>query len=124
MNSVWSKGWKKCLIWFSSYMSFVAFALVGGYVIVKNEDEELKKTAKTALIVTLIFTAISAVLSVFYNFGSLSNTFFSSTAYDFYDIISKFLNVAKIVVYAIFVIMSIVKKDDENQNPPTDENAE
>ena len=39
MNSNWSKKWKKCLIWFSSYISFIAFAIVGGYVIIKNDDE-------------------------------------------------------------------------------------
>ena len=43
MNKVWTKKWKEVLIWFSGYINFIAFALVGGYTIVKSGDEDLKK---------------------------------------------------------------------------------
>ena len=55
MKEVWSKSWKKILIWACGYVSIIAFAIAGGYAIVKSEDEELKKTAKTCFIVTLVF---------------------------------------------------------------------
>ncbi len=60
---------KKVFVLLSGYLSFIAFAVVGGYVFIKSENEELKKTAKLTLIVTLIFTAISAVLLIYNHFG-------------------------------------------------------
>ncbi len=113
MNAEWTMKWKKCLIWFSSYMSFIAFALVGGYVIVKNDDEELKKTSKLVLIVSLIFAAVSAFLSVFYNFASMSNTYYSSGASDFYSIATSLVNVAKIAVFAFFIIRELAAKEQK-----------
>ena len=112
MNSNWSKKWKKCLIWFSSYISFIAFAIVGGYVIIKNDDEELKKTTKLAFIVTLIFAAINAFVSIYYNFLSMGDSYVLSGAYDFYNIFYKLVNIAEIVVYAVFIIIELAKKDN------------
>ncbi len=122
MNSVWSNKWKKCLLWFSSYISFIAFALVGGYIIVKNEDEDLKRTTKKTFIVTLIFACISAFLTIFSNFASMSSTFYQSGAYDFYTYCTKFVSIAEIVTYAIFIIWELVK---DNTHPnATEESAE
>lgn len=42
---------KKVFILLSGYLSFIAFAIVGGYVFIKSDSEELKKTAKLTLIV-------------------------------------------------------------------------
>ncbi len=113
MNNVWPMKWKKALIWFSGYISFVAFALVGGYTIVKSDSDELKKTAKQAFIVTLIFAAISAALSLFYNVGNLGDSFYSSGAYDAYSTISKLVPIAQIIVYAVFIVITFVKKEDQ-----------
>ncbi len=112
MNGLWSSKWKKCLIWFSAYVNFIAFALVGGYVILKNDDEELKSSTKTAFIITMIFAAVSAFLSIFYNFASMSDKFYNSSAYDFYDIATKIVNVAKILVFAIIIIIELAKKEE------------
>lgn len=49
MKEVWTKKWKKVLIWVSGYFSLLAYAIVGGYVIVKSEDDELKRTASLLL---------------------------------------------------------------------------
>ncbi len=109
----WSKKWKEMLIWFSGYFSFIAFAIVGGYAIVKEEDEGLKATAKKAFIITLIFTALSAFLTLFNQFGSMFNGYYSSALYDFYSVFTTFVNIAKIAVYAVFLITTLVKKDEE-----------
>lgn len=106
MNEGWTKRWKALFMWLCGYLSIVAFALVGGYVIVKSEDEELKKTAKLILIITLIFTAISMFLSIFYSIGNMTNNFYSSGAYDFYNIMQQITTIAKIVVYVVFALIA------------------
>ena len=111
MKEVWSKKWKEVLIWFSAYISFIAFAIIGGYTIVKSNDDDLKKTAKTALVVTLIFSAVSAFLLVFHYFASMADGYYGSGAYDFYSIASNLVNICQIVVYAVFIIMALVKTD-------------
>ncbi len=111
MNSTWSNKWKACLIWFSAYISFTAFALVGGYTMVKGDNDELKAVTKKAFIVTLIFAAVSAFLTLFYNFASMSDNYYLSAAYDFYTIATKLVAVAEIVVYAVFILLTFVKKD-------------
>ncbi len=112
MKNTWTEKWKKCLIWFSSYIGFTAFAIIGGYTIVKSENEELKKTTKTAFITCLIFACIGAFLSIFSNFAGMSDNYYNSAAYSFYNISSKLVNVAEIIVYAVFIIMELVKKDN------------
>ena len=114
--SNWSNKWKNIFMWACGYLSIVAFALLGGYAIVKNDDEKLKATAKKVLIITLIFAAISAFLSIFYNIGSMSDTFYGSGAYDFYSKFSSIVNVAKIVVYAVFIIWEFFKKDNKAES--------
>ena len=94
---------KKVFILLSGYLSFIAFAIVGGYVFVKSDSEELKKTAKLTLILTLIFTAINAVFLIYNHFGS--------TAYDIYSIIMGIVAIAEIIVYAVLIIMVLVKKE-------------
>ncbi len=42
----------------------------------------------------------------------MSDNYYGSAAYNFYDIASSLLNVDKIVVYAIFIILELVKKGD------------
>ncbi len=111
MKNIWTKKWKNVLIWFSGYFSFIAFAITGGYAIVKSEDEELKKTAKTAFVVTLIFACISAFLTIFSNFGSMSDNYYGSGAYDFYSIFSSLVAVGKIITYVVFIILELAKKD-------------
>ncbi len=119
MNGVWSNKWKKVLIWFSAYISFIAFALVGGYAIVKPESEDVKKTTKLALIVSIVFACISGFLTIFNNFASMGDNYYSSSAYDFYDISTSLVNVAKIIVFAVFIILELVKKDKVENNETT-----
>lgn len=110
MKEVWTKKWKEVLIWLSGYFSLISYAIVGGYVIVKSDDDDLKKTAKTAFIVTLIFTALSALLTLYNYFGSFSDGYYSSVAYNIYTNSNTVLGIAKIIVYAVFIIMALVSK--------------
>ncbi len=111
MQNVWSQKWKKVLIWFSGYISFLAFALVGGYTVVKVEDEELKKTAKQTFLVVLLFAAISAALSIFnYICGFMDS--YPPTAYEIYSTLSRIVSLAQIGTYAFFIIKTLVSKDE------------
>lgn len=114
MEEIWTKKWKHVFIWICSYFSLIAYAIVGGYVIVKSDDQELKKTAKTAFIVTLIFMALSSFLSLYNSFGSFSDSYYGSGAYDFYTIFNNIVNIARIVVYAVFIVLIFVKNKNES----------
>ena len=108
-EEIWTKKWKEALIWLCGYVSLIAYALVGGYVIVKSEDEQLKKTAKTVFIVTLIFTALSAFLSLFNYCGNMSDHYYGSAAYDFYSIFSSIVGILRILVFAAFTVYALIK---------------
>lgn len=112
MKEGWSRRWKALLIWASGYLSFIAYAIVGGYVIVKSDDEELKETAKKAFIVTLIFTAISMFFSIYNSIGALSSSYYSSGAYVAYGVLQMIVNIAKIVVYIVFALLSFFNAKD------------
>ena len=106
--------WKRIFILLSGYLSIIAFAVLGGLVWYKNnEDEKVKKTVKLTLIITLIFTAISALLGLYNYIGSLWSHYYSTNAYEAYGILSSLVSIAKIIVYAIFIIKVFV---DNKQN--------
>ena len=115
MNGKINSTWKKLFVWISAYLSYIAFALVGGYVFVKEEDEEVKKQAKLALFVTVIFACISAFLAIYSNCFGMSGTSYSSGAYEFYRWSNFFVNIGKIVTYTVFTILAIVPKKDKQE---------
>jgi len=113
MKEVWTKNLKKALIWFSGYFSFIAFAIVGGYTIIKSDDEDLKKNAKWAFVVTLIFAAIQGFLAIFNYCGGMANNYYGTAAYDFYNYASAIIAIAKIIVFAVFVIVTLFVNNDK-----------
>lgn len=131
MKEGWSRRWKALLIWASGYLSFIAYAIVGGYVIVKSDDEELKDTAKKAFIVTLIFTAISMFFSIYNSIGALSSSYYSSGAYVAYGVLQMIVNIAKIVVYVVFALLSFFnvkvvsdKSKEKSEDKPEEKKEE
>lgn len=131
MKEGWSRRWKALLIWASGYLSFIAYAIVGGYVIVKSDDEELKDTAKKAFIVTLIFTAISMFFSIYNSIGALSSSYYSSGAYVAYGVLQMIVNIAKIAVYVVFALLSFFnvkvvsdKSEDKAEDKPEEKKEE
>ena len=121
MNINWNTKWKSALVWLSAYLSFIAFVVVGGYFYVKKEDEELQTATKRAFLVTLVFTALSAFFSLFNYIGGLTNNYYASSAYEFYSTCTAIVGIAKIVVFATFIILALVKKEapaaSENKEP-------
>ncbi len=119
MGNVWSKKWKQLLVWFSGYFGFTAFAIVGGYTILKGE-EELKKMAKQVFIVTLIFAALSAFFSLYNQFLGLVDVT-SSDAYKFSNVCNQLISIARIVVYAVYMIKVFAQKDAPKAEEKKDE---
>ena len=111
MNISWNSKWKSVLVWLCAYLNFIAFVVVGGYFYIKKEEDELQTATKRAFLVTLAFTAISAFFSLFHYIGSLANNYYASSAYDFYSICTTIVSIAKIIVFATFIILAIIKKD-------------
>lgn len=118
MKEGWSNRWKRLLIWVSGYLSIIAYVIVGGYFIVKSEDEDLKKTAKSTFVVTIIFTAISAFLALYSACMSLAGTGYMSKAYDAYTWITNLTLIAKTITFVVCALISffrdkIVKNGEE-----------
>ena len=95
-------------VWASVWVSYLAFALVGGGCWMKSQDENVKKTCKRALVVALIFIAAEMFLALFNAIGGMASGYFGSGAHDFYDIASKIVIAAKIVTVAVFAVLEIV----------------
>ena len=112
MDKIWDKKWIKILIWLSGYINFIAYAIVGGYVIAKSQDEELRKETKKAFIVTLVFTALYGIILIFNTAASLS------ASYDFiaFTLIFTLLTViGQLITYLTFILLAAfpIKKKEK-----------
>ena len=105
MKEFWTKNWKKALLWLSGYLSIIAFAVVGGYIIVRSEDQDLRRSAKTCFIVVLIFAAIDAFVLILNNILGLS---YSGGFADFLRWFDFFETLARVAVFAVFTVMALV----------------
>ena len=113
MNKISNK-WLKIILWVGSYINILLFALVGGYIWIKTNNEDVKNDIKKILWVTIIFTAIGAFLSIFsacMGFGS-----YNADASKAYSIISSLVVIAKIVTYLVFIILVLVNKKESNKD--------
>lgn len=121
MKSDWNNRWKKAFIWLSGYLSFIAFALVGGYVVVKCEDKELRKTAKTAFIVTLLFTAIDVFMSLLSRINALAGYNLVFTNVISWINFVLFLAEIAIYVFAIVVVLFVGNAPSAEKNEPAEQ---
>lgn len=110
MKELWSKRWKKLLIWVCGYLSIVAYAIVGGYTIVKCDDRELKETSKRAFVVVLIFTALEALSLLFSAINSVGGGMSG-----FLSVYHLIVVIGKIVVFACFAILSFFEGKDASE---------
>lgn len=110
----WTEKLTNVLLWVSGYVNFIAFALFGGYIIVKGNYNR-KVLLKRVFIIVLLFLAATAVMEIFYNFASLSGNYYGSLAQDFYDIITKIIEIARIGVFAACIVLELIKKDNKSE---------
>lgn len=107
---------QKLIIWLTGYLNVIAFFLAGGYIFLKTEDEDVRKSAKTAFFTFAIFTAVDLLTT------TLSNIFSLSQSYDAYNMITKarvVISVIRVVIFVILLILDIAgiklaKKEDED----------
>ena len=111
MKEVWTKSWKKVLIWACGFVSIIAFAIAGGYAIVKGEDD-VKSTAKRCFVVTLIFLAADAFMSILSGIAGFAS---SSVFYDIIRLLNFILLIAKIGIYAAAIIITLVSGRSASQ---------
>ena len=62
MKEGWTTRWKALFIWLSGYLSFIAFAVVGGYVIVNMTDNYYASNAYDAYGVIQQITNIAKIV--------------------------------------------------------------
>lgn len=105
------KPWAKLLLWASGFVSAICYAIVGGFVFINCEDEELRNENKKVFAVTLLFLALSAFTGVW----SALNSIFGASAemYRVFVIFTSIIAIAKIITFVTFAIVALCSKDTE-----------
>ena len=95
--------WQKIIVWLTGYLSVLAFFLAGGYVFTKTEDEDVKKSAKTVLLLTLGFTALEIIYLIISNLMGVGEA-----GYDKLNGFAKFILVVEVIKAVAFVTFGIL----------------
>lgn len=119
------KGLKNCyakaILWISSFVNVIVFALTGGYVWLKSDNEELKKETKKVLIVAIVFICLDALLSLMYTIYSF-NTNYTGNFYNIYRTLTKIVSIGKTVTYLVFTLIALFSKEKESKITETESN--
>ena len=107
------------IIWASAYLSVIVFALCGGYAWFKTDDESLKNETKKALLILLLFTAVGLIQSFVGELLNLFDVSYSSWQYSTHIAIANIISIIKIVTFAVFAVLTFVKKDDKGNTEQT-----
>lgn len=116
----WSDKFTNILIWVSGYVSFIAFAVVGGYMLLKGNEKQ-KQTTKMVFIFSLIFLAVSTSLGCINTFGGMFNGYYSSWVSEFCSVVSRLNDIAEASVFATFIVIELLKKDKPEVEKPVNE---
>lgn len=111
MNKLGKKA-TSLIVWVSAYVNVIVFALCGGYAWFKSDDETVKKETKKALIVTILFTAVSMIQVFVGQCLSLFNVSYGSDLYTVHQKIACVISIAKVVTYAVFALLAFFKNDN------------
>ncbi len=114
-------------IWASAYVNVIAFALCGGYMWLKSDDEDLKRETKKALIVTLIFVGIGMIQSLTGYIFNLCDISYGNGIYSAHQTIGTLVSIAKIVAYATGAALAVFggkNGDAENEKTESDGDKE
>lgn len=117
-----SVGLLGALVFVSGYTSLTVLALVGGYVLLKEENSTLKKYVVYAAALLIAFLAASMCISAietvfdFLNFNSWMNSVDGlSTVYRvimaLFETLTDILYIAEILVFGFLALMALVGKE-------------
>lgn len=95
------------LVFLSGYLGITALVLVGGYILLKEENEKLKKYVAYALVLYLAFLAASLVVSLIGGVFDILN--FKSWMYSV-DVISTIYSFIRAVLSTLSSIISVAEK--------------
>jgi hypothetical protein len=95
------------LVFLSGYLGITALVLVGGYVLLKEEDQKLKKSVAYAVVMYLAFLAASMVISLIGNVFDILN--FKSWMYSV-DVISAIYSFIRAVLSTLSSILDVAEK--------------
>ncbi len=102
--------WQKLIIWLTGYLNLIAFILGGGYIYLKTKDEKVKASARLALFVTAVFTALNAFYTLLYNILYLFGAGYETT--NLMSDISRVITILEIIVFALLLILDLFGKLD------------
>lgn len=105
------KPWIKLIIWVSAFVSPIVYALVGGFIFLSVEDEELREENKKVFKIGLIFLCCSILMSVWSHIlGMVEYTYGSHRAY---TVASNVVSLIKILCFVAFGMVAIFKKPEK-----------
>lgn len=113
------KNWLKLILWAGAYVNAIIFALCGGYVWLKTDDEDVKKEIKKILFVTLIFIAVNMLVALVHSVLSIAE----STNYKAYNVINSLVTIAKIITFAVFALLAFLDNGATDDKEEKDESV-
>lgn len=107
------------LCWLIAYMSYTPLLLLVGYILLREEDQQLRRISVKSLLLSLCFSLVSMVLSVIPStFRFFSNVidlfgghFFPEFLYDSEDVLNSLLSLGNLGLTMLLAIMALFGKD-------------
>lgn len=102
-----SSKWQKLIIWVTGYLSIIAFVIGGGYIYMKTEDADVKKSAKTVFLISIAFTALDIVFLIVRNITSAAGDY---QAINGVSITVGVIAMIEAIVFVVFCALDMVGK--------------
>lgn len=106
------------LTFLTGYLGLTALVLVCGYILLREENETLKKNAVSTVVLYLAFAALSLCVGLLSNFFSLVNFGDWMYAFGFYKVTSNFIStlnnlisIAEKVVFGLLALFALGGKE-------------
>ncbi|MBE5929770.1 MAG: hypothetical protein E7268_01765 [Lachnospiraceae bacterium] len=106
------------LTFLCGYLGLTALVLVAGYILLREENKSLKKTAVGTIVLYLAFAALGICVGLLSNFFSLVNFggwMYGTTMYTitngFTSTLSTLLDIAEKVVYGLLALFALLGKE-------------
>ena len=102
-----SSKWQKLIIWVTGYLSIIAFVIGGGYIYMKTEDADVKKSAKTVFLISIAFTALDIIFLIIRNITSAAGDY---QAINGVSITVGVIAMIEAIVFVVFCALDMVGK--------------